>query len=129
MKGERNERRTASRAPVNLAVELSGHFPDDGTTLASDSINLSTEGVYCTVGRFVPPLTRLGLALVLPGAERDRKADAGRMVRCEAVAVRCYPERETAGCEQYEVACYFTRMADDDRLAIADFLASHALAE
>lgn len=129
MKGYKTERRTAPRAPVNLAVELSGQFPDDGNTLASDSLNLSTEGVYCAVRRFIPPLTRLGLALVLPAYESDERACARRVVRCEAVAVRCYPERESSGCEKYEVACYFTRMEDEDREAVAAFLESHALAE
>ena len=47
-----------------------------------------------------------------------------RVIRCEAVAVRSYPERESPGCRAYEVACYFTSMEDDDRRALRDFLSA-----
>lgn len=122
MHENRYERRRAMRAPVSVEMELGDQDAGPGAALATESLNLSTEGVYCTTPHFIAPLTRLELTLVLPlDAENGRDR---HLVRCEAVAVRSYPERESPGCRAYEVACYFTSMAEEDRRAIRDFLTS-----
>jgi hypothetical protein len=61
------------------------------------------------------------LTLLIP-RDADNPTRDPRVVRCEAVAVRSYPERESAGCRAYEVACYFTSMEEDDRRALREFL-------
>lgn len=124
MVAKRKERRRSTRSPVSLALELSG-LPggDVAGAVASESLNLSTEGVYCTVGHFIAPLTRLSLAIVLPAqAEERERAEGKKVIRCEAVAVRSYPERESPGCSSYQLACYFTAMSDEDRQLLARFL-------
>ena len=130
MAAGREERRRATRSPVNLAMELSG-LPDSSGPgpVSSESLNLSTEGVYCTVDHYIAPLTRLALAIVLPvGAEGEDAAEGGHVIRCEAVAVRSYPERESPGCSAYEIACYFTSMNDEDRRLLERFLEAGATA-
>jgi len=120
MHDHQNERRRAVRAPVAVEMEFGAENAGPGGTLATESLNLSTEGVYCTSPHFIAPLTRLELTLLLP-VDRDSEGER-RVVRCEAVAVRSYPERESPGCRAYEVACYFTSMEENDRKALRDYL-------
>ena len=120
---ERAERRRAHRTQTSLGVEVSGFSSgEEGGVLRTQSLNLSAEGVYCTVSRFIPPLTRVRLALILP-ADSALGGSEERTVHCDAVVVRSYPEREARGCSSYEVACYFTAMDEEDRQLLTDHLA------
>jgi hypothetical protein len=121
MYDNRNERRRAPRAPVNVEMELWGDAAGDEGALVTESLNLSTEGVYCTSPKFIAPLTRVALTLLVP-QEGGIGGDGRRAIRCEAVTVRSYPERESPNCHSYEVACYFTSMAEEDRQVLSDFL-------
>jgi hypothetical protein len=125
MHDDRSERRRAPRAPVNVEMELGGDGAGAEGALATESLNLSAEGVYCTTPRYIAPLTRLELTLLIPN-DGDDPRGGKRVVRCEAVAVRSYPERESTSCRAYELACYFTSMEEDDRRALREFLAAGA---
>ena len=122
MRERRHDRRNVPRTPISLGVELRGVAGggDDGT-ISTQSMNISAEGVYCTVPRFIAPLTRLALAVVLPPDPAQGRYE-NKVIQCEGVAVRSYPERESAMCNGYEVACYFTSMAEDDRRALTQYL-------
>jgi hypothetical protein len=125
MYNNRNERRRAPRAPINVELELSGDAVGGEGALLTESLNLSTEGVYCTSPRYIAPLTKLELTLMVPWEDAQGRTGK-RGIRCEAVTVRSYPERESPNCKSYEVACYFTSMTEEDRETLRDFLAVSA---
>lgn len=110
-----NERRRAVRAPAKLAMEiqLSG-----GRQARVESINVSANGVYFSSPTRIEPLTKLGITLLLPGADGDATS---REVACEGVVVRAEPE--TSREKSYEIACYFTSISPDDK----DHLESYIL--
>lgn len=111
---EHNERRRAQRvdASLNLNVRLSG---DDGAvaTASLETINISTSGIYFRSDHFIEPMTKLAMDIeVTVPAERDGGTDLAT-VSCEGLVVRSSPEVEVAGTEDYEIAVFFTHVADD----------------
>ncbi len=84
-----------------------------------ETINLSAGGLLCTSPAWVAPMTRMALSLELPGLERDGPT----LVEGEAVVVRTDPPAPTTNPGGgYRVALFFSRMDDEHRLALNQFL-------
>ena len=106
------ERRRAPRIVERVSVALT----DEGKVFHTESENLSATGVYCTLDRFMPPMTKLQVQFELPdGARRVR-------VRCEGVVVRVEPIIANAERGRYHVAVFFTELTERDRAAISQFV-------
>lgn len=103
----RVERRGAVRVPARLAMEIK--VGEDAAHV--ETVNVSASGVYFTSPTFIEPLTKLRIVLDIPG-EGGR---SGGLV-CDGVVVRTEPEVEEAAVSEYQVACYFTDVADAERL-------------
>jgi PilZ domain len=86
----------------------------------TESLNVSANGVYFASGSYIPLLTKLRITLELP-------ADAGRKSRvaCDGVVVRTEPEMESPGTAEYQVACFFTNIADSDRERLESYILRH----
>ncbi|MFH1503011.1 MAG: PilZ domain-containing protein [Candidatus Eisenbacteria bacterium] len=117
------ERRQSARVDAQVALQLSGAeegFPVE--SLTTESINVGAEGVYCHVGHFIAPLTKLQVTMVLP--LRDRKGQTkNEVVKTQAVVVRCQP----AGSEQggYRIACFFTGLDAATRGVLEEYVDQH----
>lgn len=96
------DRRQSPRVDARLQIELSIGSGDN--TEKASTINISANGVYFTCNRYIEPLTKLGLRLLL-GSETDDEVEA---VDVQGVVVRVEPEEPDADVEQWDVACYFT---------------------
>jgi hypothetical protein len=97
------EKRRSQRVQARLQIEL--QFEPGGPSHQSATINISSNGVYFHSPRFIAPLTKLGLRLMLP---EGRAGGPEVAVDCTGIVVRCQPERPQPGVDLYEVACYFT---------------------
>ena len=100
------ERRQSKRVDAQIALQLSGAdeaFP--GESLTTESINVGAEGVYCHVGHFVSPLTKLQVTMVLP-VKNKKGQTKNEIVKTNAVVVRCQPSGDDNG--GYRIACFFT---------------------
>jgi len=105
---------------IDAAIDLHVESGDSGGTVARMVTgNLSMGGLYCTSQMDFPEMTRIAIRLMLPdGAETPEPVDI------HAVVVR---RRELAasrgnGDPRYELALYFTRIADDGRDRLAAYL-------
>lgn len=106
------ERRRAPRVAERIPLAIS----DGGVALTAETKNISATGAYCTLDRFIAPMTKLQLQLELPdGARRT-------VIRCEGVVVRVEPAITDADHASYHVAIYFTSLRERDRAAIAQFV-------
>lgn len=113
------ERRKTPRVAERLELTLAGA---DGVVQA-DTQNLSAAGAYCTVDRFIPPMTKLELRLELPdGAQRTS-------VRCVGVVVRVEPIIASPQQGRYQTAILFTELSERDRSAIERFVARRLAAK
>ena len=106
------ERRQAPRVTERVTLALR----DATAEFRTETKNLSTAGAYCTLDRFLAPMTKLQLAFELPdGARRVR-------VRGEGVVVRVEPVIADADRGRYHVGIFFTEMTERSRSAIARFV-------
>jgi hypothetical protein len=109
------ERRRGRRVQARLQIEL--QLEPGSPAHASDTINISANGVYFKSPRFVAPLTKLGLRLLLPDDDGRDQA-----VACQGIVVRCLPEEPAADVDSYEVACYFTDTSPEFRACVAEYV-------
>ena len=106
------ERRRAPRIAERVVMAIT----DAGTELATESNNLSTAGVYCTLDRFLAPMSKVQLQFALPNGRRSYK------VRCTGVVVRVEPVIANASRGRFNVAIFFTELSDRNRSAITRFV-------
>ena len=117
------ERRSAPRIVAKLAMQVGGG--EDGSVLTTESINLSVSGIQFLSRAFLSPLTKVQLSLLLPpfGSRLRRE----RLVRCEAIVVRCEEADIVRGKPRYELACYFSDVEFDDRILIEQYIVWRSL--
>lgn len=106
------ERRQVPRILERVPVAIH----DAGTELRAETTNLSVSGVYCTLDRFIAPMTKLELQYELPDGERRAR------VRCSGVVVRVEPVVADAERGRYHIAIFFTDLTDRDRSVISRFV-------
>jgi len=109
------ERRLGRRVEARLQIEL--QLEPGKTSHASDTINISANGVYFRSPRFVAPLTKLGLRLMLPADDGSEQP-----VDCQGIVVRCIPEAPAADVHAYEVACYFSDTSSEFRALLGEYV-------
>ncbi len=106
------ERRRAQRVMARLPLRLN---LESGTDQVADleTVNISASGIYFKSPRFIEPMTKLamGLELEVP-AEGDDPVSL-KVVSCHGLVVRVQPESVQPGCDEYEVAVFFTWIDPD----------------
>jgi c-di-GMP-binding flagellar brake protein YcgR len=116
----KQERRATARADARLSMRLKGARADgDLTQIVTESQNISASGVYCLSPHYLPPLSRVNLAIVLPRlpggrGTKDIVSSEGIVVRCESASPR--------GEGRYQMACVFTDLDPRRRERIEEFV-------
>ncbi len=106
------ERRESPRASEHVPVAIS----DDSLAIQTETKNISAAGAYCTLDRFIAPMTKLKLQFDIPAGSRRRK------IRCSGVVVRVEPVVANVERGLYNVAIFFTELSDRDRLVLTRFV-------
>ena len=112
MTDKQMERRKSNRINANLKLEVKLPRVDGTQDIATlETINISSSGVYFKSGHFIPPMTKLALVLevTVPAADGSGGVELAP-VPCEGLIVRIRPETEVEGCDDYEVAVFFTHI-------------------
>ena len=119
MASEVSERRKNPRIDARLALQvekrLKGGTERPATT---ESLNLSSGGLYCHLRNYIAPMSKVALTLLLPSFGRQGKKT--QVINCEGIVVRCV--KDEADPENYELACCFTDVRKEDRLMIEDYI-------
>lgn len=106
------DRRKSDRVNANLKLEVKVPRSDGSQDTATlETINISSSGVYFKSGHFIEPMTKLAMVMEVSvsGAEAGSAVEMAP-VPCEGLVVRVRPEVETEGCDEYEVAVFFTHI-------------------
>jgi c-di-GMP-binding flagellar brake protein YcgR len=114
----RSDRRKDVRTSVRLPVELAA----DGDALSVSSLNIGAGGVYVEVPRFIEPLTKLSLSMMIPGPTPEEETS---LVETEAIVVRILPERPDPRVHRYEIACAFLDLSDEHRDIVNRYILTH----
>ncbi len=96
------------QVPLNLSI--SGEKIEEA--LDATSINVSMNGVYCTVNHYLPLFNKVLITFVIP----EKTGSPYNIVsQCEAAVVRIEPENEKPGQTEYHVALYFYNLSQKER--------------
>jgi len=114
------ERRASARTDANLSMRLMGERAETLPEFVTETENVSSSGVYCFSPHYLAPLSKVGLTLVLPDRTADDSGD--RLLKCEAVVVRCQQNPAPAAGRRYELACSFLDLDDQHRQLLDEFV-------
>ncbi len=109
------ERRAAPRLAKQLPIILA----DAAGDMVVQTTNISASGAYCTLTRFLPPMTKLQVRLEVPDNPHH-----GR-IACQGVVVRTEPSTPQPRRRRYDVAIFFSDITEHDRSALAHFVQQH----
>jgi hypothetical protein len=122
MTSANDERRVHPRASAELRVQLSGTGARGADSITVSTLNVSTGGVYVQVPRFIEPLTKLFLTMLVPG---PTPSEEPIFVDTEAIVVRTIPEQSSPEKDRSEIACAFLDLDDDHRDVINRYVLTH----
>jgi hypothetical protein len=112
-----NERRRHPR----VAADLPFRFVNEaGGEEAFDLVDLSESGARIRCSRRLPPMTRLGVGMVLPGGPAGRQGDVS--LRTTGVVVWSHQRQDG----RFDTGVFFADLADADRRLIRSFVQAGA---
>lgn len=92
-------------------------------TVELETVDLSIGGLSCTAPMSLPLMTKLALSINLPA---NGGATGGeRVIESEAVVVRSDKSPSSTGQGHYQIALFFSRMEDNHRQVLLEYLNSH----
>ena len=108
-----SERRQHPRVEKNIPLKISTADVD----LVTETKNLSRSGVYCRINKYIEPMTKLKIYLLLP-VKRGSKITT-KKITCHGVIVRTERINEN---QDYSVAIYFNDLPGRDADCITDYI-------
>ena len=109
------ERRRAPRLEHNVPLKLSSVDVE----IVTETKNLSSSGAYCRVNKFIEPMTKLKIHLLLPVKKNNRMTT--RKVSCQGIVVR---SEAVAGHDYFNTAIFFSDLSVKDSQSLKDFVDS-----
>ena len=113
----RQERRSFPRVKKNLPLKIRGGEFD----IITETKNLSCAGAYCTADRYLEPMTKLKILMLLPN--HSKRKIVNKKVECEGVVIRA--ENSGLDNKQYNIAIFFSDIKEADRKKISDYVNNH----
>jgi len=107
------ERRNSPRFEGNIPVKISSSEFD----VVTETKNLSRTGAYCRVNKYIEPMTKLRLHLLIP-FKRSNKI-VTKKVSCGGVIVRT---ESIPGNSYYNIAIYFNDIQNKDGDYISEYV-------
>jgi len=108
-----SERRQHPRFEGNIPVKFSGAEFD----IVTETGNISRTGTYCQSSKYIEPMTKLRVNLLIP--YRRNKRIVARKISCEGIVVRT---ESIPGKECYNVAVYFSDIQPRDAECITEYI-------
>ncbi len=109
------ERRKHVRLEKNIPVKISS----DEFDIVTETKNLSCAGTYCRLNKYIEPMTKLGLQLLIPYKKNNKIVT--QKVTCEGVIVRIESQE---GQSYYNAAIFFNDIRPKDARFIERYIHS-----
>ena len=108
------ERRQHPRVANNVPVKITSSLAD----FVTQTENISCSGAYCRVDKYLEPMTKLGITLLLP-IQKDGKV-LTKKVSCNGVVVR---SENIPNEKEFYIAIFFNDIHPKDSRTLAEFVA------
>lgn len=114
------ERRKHPRIDTSLSLKIEKQDVD----FITETKNISCSGMYCQIDRFLPPMTKIAITLLLPVGAGDKTKT--RKIKCSGVIVRSLPVKKGGNHScPHDIAVFFTELAKADKDKIAQYVEHH----
>ena len=117
------DRREFPRFQVQIPLSLAISRDKEKEALDATALNVSMNGVCCTIDHYLPLFDKVLLTFVLP---EEIGSPYHLVSRCEGIVVRIDPEEEQPGCTEYQVAVYFNSLSLPERDLLQALISSYA---
>lgn len=112
-----NERRRYPRIEKNIPLKVSSQ----GYDIVTQTKNISCNGAYCSLSKFIPLMTKLKITLLL--SEKNLAAEKkSKKVHCIGIVVRI---EESSKKGIFDAAIYFEQIREKERLKLEEYLTHH----
>lgn len=106
-------RRKHPRIEHNVPLKISCESGD----VVTETKNVSCAGAYCKVDKYLEPMTKLQIQLLLP-VKRNNKIST-KKIQCHGVVVRTQTRENE---DLFDTAIFFNDISPKDSRVIADFV-------
>lgn len=106
---QRAHQRVAKKLPLKVKI------PIQSADVVIETMNLSCNGALCTCDRFIAPMTKVNITMLLPSHGKR----AAKKVSCSGVVVRIKEDKETG---LFSIGLFFNDIKDKERHKIEDFI-------
>lgn len=107
------EKRSHPRVTSNVPVKI---VQEDGD-IVTETKNISRAGAYCKVDKYIEPMTKLKVNLLVPGTKGS--GSTGKKISCEGVVVRVEPLPED---DVYNIAIFFNDLSQRDSELLGEYV-------
>lgn len=115
------ERRKNIRARRHIPLKLA----DTAFDVITETVDISSSGVYCRVTRNLLPMSKIEVALLIPG---KNNGGSTKKIKCKGVVVRTEPAiLKDADKAHYNIAIFFTDISKRDQKIVEDYVASGSM--
>ena len=84
------------------------------------TMDISASGIYCKVGREIPLMSRVKLAIMVP--DTDKNDRALKPLEIEGVVVREHPVIIDGAVKHFDVAIFFDSLSENDKSVIQRYV-------
>ncbi len=117
-----SERRACQRFPLQVPVRLLTPDSSPDEHLNATVINMSMNGLYCTVNRYLPVFETLSVTVVGPIHDRIPPHVISGI---EGIVVRIEPEQPETERKAYNIALYFSKLTEQQQKALHELMDSY----
>lgn len=99
------------RRHIRILDRLPFKLADNVSVIATQTINISASGAYCEIDRYIAPMTKVNVTLLVPLRLKSNKISS-KTVRLGGVVVRTEKSRSSEG--RFSIAVFFTQAKEAD---------------
>lgn len=112
------ERRRHPRILKRLPIKVRADLFD----LSAETTNISSSGVYCQLGKYIEPMTKVNIVMLISLKQKNDKV-VTKKIKCEGVVVRV--EKSQANDARFNVAVFFSGITKANTSIISRYIESH----
>lgn len=116
------ERRRSNRIRKTVPLKIKELNFDS----VSETKNLSSSGLYCKIDKYIAPLSKVDMILLIPQSKaRPSAKEQCKKIECIGTVVRTELVNDPVDGDYYNVAIFFSDIRKQDKSCIEKFIKKH----
>ncbi len=117
------DRRTFPRFKIAIPLTFLFSNAEIQETVHATSVNVSLNGIYCTINKYIPVFEKIRVTLLSPAHHNEPNHI---ILQTDCVVVRIEPVQEEAGRPEYSVVLFFSDLSRPQQDTLQELIQSHA---